>query len=426
MARFFYSLLFYLITPFVLLRLLWRARRAPAYARRWRERFGLVPPVVAGKQVLWVHAVSVGETVAAAPLIKALLQRYPQAVVAVTTMTPTGSERVAALFGASVYHAYAPYDLPLAWHSFLRRVAPSLLIIMETELWPNMIHACRKRAIPVVVANARLSEKSARGYKRGGSLTRAMLRSLTVVAAQNNTDGARFVDLGVASSAVRVTGNLKFDVELDTSLQQRALALREQWRGSSQRPVWLAASTHRGEDELILDAFARIRTQQPQLLLVLVPRHPERFDEVATLCATRQYRVCRRSAGTEPTVDDEVLLGDTMGELVSFFGACDLTFVGGSLVPVGGHNLIEPAAWGIPVLTGPHLFNFAEVARVLREADALLTCRDAEQIAQRVIELLDDSDARQRTGQAAREVVAANRGALHKTLAIVEGLLTPR
>jgi len=426
LARFFYSLLFYLITPIVLLRLLWRARKAPAYARRWRERFGWVPRVAGGKQVIWVHAVSVGETVAAAPLINTLLQRYPQAVVAVTTMTPTGSERVEALFGTRVYHAYAPYDLPLAWRSFLRRVVPSLLIIMETELWPNMIYACRKRAIPVVVANARLSEKSAQGYKKGGSLTRAMLRSLTVVAAQNSTDGQRFVGLGVAQAALQITGNLKFDVELDTPMRQRALALREQWRGLTRRPVWLAASTHRGEDELILDAFARIRTQQRQLLLVLVPRHPERFDEVAALCAARQYQVCRRSAGVLPTADDEVLLGDTMGELVSFFGACDLTFVGGSLLPIGGHNLIEPAAWGIPVLTGPHLFNFAEVARVLQDADALAICHNAHQIAQRVMELLDDPDAMERMGQAAMGVVAANRGALNKTLTIVDGLLAPR
>ncbi len=426
MARFFYSLLFYLITPLVLLRLLWRSRRAPAYACRWRERFGLVPRVAGGKQVIWVHAVSVGETVAAAPLINALLQRYPQAVVAVTTMTPTGSERVEALFGTRVYHAYAPYDLPLAWHGFLRRVAPSLLIIMETELWPNMIHACRKRAIPVVVANARLSQKSAQGYKKGGSLTRAMLSSVTVVAAQNNTDGERFVSLGVAPTALQITGNLKFDVELDAAIRERALALREQWRGPSQRPVWLAASTHRGEDELILDAFARIRQQQPQLLLVLVPRHPERFDEVAALCAARQYQVCRRSAGVVPTADDDVLLGDTMGELVSFFGACDLTFVGGSLLPIGGHNLIEPAAWGIPVLTGPHVFNFAEVARALQDAEALVTCQDPQQIARRVVELLDDPDAMGRMGQAAVGVVVANRGALNKTLTIVAGLLAPR
>lgn len=419
LARWLYTLLLYLLTPLIPLRLWWRSRSAPAYAKRWRERCGQVPEPPRGRKVIWIHAVSVGETLAAVPLIRALQKQYPDAQMAVTTMTPTGSERVRAAFGNSVYHAYAPYDLPIAVAGFLHRVRPALLVIMETELWPNLIHACRRRGVPVVLANARLSEKSAAGYARIAWLARPMLRQLSAVAAQGAADGERLVALGLPAARLEVTGNIKFDLELDDAIKDKARALADQWRGLEKRPVWLVASTHRGEDELILAAFTEIRLHVPELLLVLVPRHPERFAAVAGLCRGAGYALARRSEGVVPAADCAVLLGDTMGELLAFYGACDLAFVGGSLVPVGGHNLIEPAAWGVPVLSGPHLDNFAEVAQLLMDTGGLRICANPRALAQVVVELLENPAARSRMAAAAQGVAAANRGALKRVLSII-------
>jgi 3-deoxy-D-manno-octulosonic-acid transferase len=419
LARWLYTLIAYGLIPLIPLRLWWRARRAPAYAERWRERWGFVAEPPPGRQLIWVHAVSVGETLAAVPLIRALQARYPDAQLAVTTMTPTGSERVAAIFGNAVYHAYAPYDLPDAAARFLRRLRPALLVIMETELWPNLIHGCHQRGIPVVVANARLSAKSAAGYARIAWLSRPMLRELSAVAAQSAADGERYIALGLPPQRLQVTGNIKFDVELDERVKDKALTLGEQWRGPSRRPVWLAASTHRGEDDIVLAAFAEIRRRVPHLLLVLVPRHPERFAMVAALCREAGFEVARRSEGVVPDADCAILVGDTMGELLAFYGASDLAFVGGSLVPVGGHNLIEPAAWGVPVLSGPHLDNFVEVSQLLVEAGGLRWCADGPSLAAAVIELLENEPARQRMGAAALAVATANRGALTRLLEVI-------
>jgi len=324
MARAIYSLLFYLLTPLILLRLLWRGRKAPDYRRRWSERFGFVPVVDAGRQVIWVHSVSVGETLAAVPMIKQLQARHPEALLAVTTMTPTGSARVKAVFGSSIYHVYAPYDLPDVLHRFLNRIHPDVLVIMETELWPNLVHSCRGRNIPVVVANARLSEKSAKGYQTFSRLTLPMLQRINCIAAQHQDDGARFLELGLSERQLVVTGNIKFDLSLDDEIKTKAQVLKAQWQGDSKRPIWLVASTHRGEDEIILDSFEQIRLSFPELLLVLVPRHPERFDEVFQHCSRRGLHVVRRSTGASPSLGDQVLLGDTMGELLLFFGACDI------------------------------------------------------------------------------------------------------
>ena len=406
--------------PFVMARLLWRARRAPAYALRWGERLGFGPALGPGRRVIWVHAVSVGETLAALPLVRALQRRYPEARLVVTTMTPTGSARVTAALGDSVHHVYAPYDLPGAVDRFLRRIHPDLLVIMETELWPNILAGCRRRNIPVMLANARLSARSATGYRRLAPLTRGMLGQLAVVAAQTRDDGERFLALGLPAERLAVTGNIKFDVEIDAARRGRAEALGREWRGPGGRPVWLVASTHRGEDAMILDAFARVLEAHPRTLLVLVPRHPERFDEVARLCAQRGHRLARRGAGESPTEHQQVLLGDTMGELPDFFGACDLAFVGGSLVPVGGHNLIEPAAWGVPVLSGPSLFNFAEVASLLEAAGGMRVCGAAEEIAAEVKRLLADQSERRLLGARARAVAEANRGAMERLLALID------
>ena len=420
MARLLYTLLFYLLMPLVLVRLLWRSCKAPEYRKRLGERFGLVPAVPVSQKVIWVHAVSVGETLAAVPMITQLQSQYPEYLLVVTTMTPTGSARVKSVFGDSVYHVYAPYDLPDILNRFICTVHPDLLVIMETELWPNLIHHCHKRDIPVVVANARLSEKSAKGYQKFSSLTAPMLQKLSCVAAQHQNDGARFTTLGLGATQLSVTGNIKFDVNLDDEVKTQAGLLKSQWRGERERPIFLAASTHRGEDRIILDGFEQIRSHFPELLLVLVPRHPERFDEVAELCAQQGLSVCRRSSGGSPSSSDQVLLGDTMGELLLFFGAGDIAFVGGSLVPVGGHNLIEPAIWAVPVLSGPHLFNFSEASRLLRESQGMVICEDASAIAGEVVALLQNPQSATRMGQAAKSVTDNNRGALGRLLVIIE------
>jgi len=424
MVRVLYTVLLYLLIPLVIVRLLWRSRKAPEYRKRWGERFGFVPKIELERKVIWVHSVSVGETLASVPMIKRLQSHYPEALVVVTTMTPTGSARVRSIFGDSIYHVYAPYDLPDALTRFLSRIHPDLLVIMETELWPNMIHHCHRLDIPVIVANARLSERSAKGYQKFSGLTLPMLQKLHCVAAQHCDDGDRFLALGLNETQLSVTGNIKFDVNLDDAIKNKAGELKAQWRGEGQRPIFLAASTHRGEDQIILDGYEEIRAHYPDLLLVLVPRHPERFDEVAQLCLARGLKVVRRSEKVIPTLSDQVLLGDTMGELMLFFGACDLAFVGGSLVPVGGHNLIEPAIWSAPVLSGPHLFNFSEASRLLREAQGMVICEDAEAIAELVVSLLQDKQAAKRMGDAAKSVADNNRGALDKLLGIIEHQLS--
>lgn len=408
--------------PLVVLRLLWRARRAPAYARRWGERFGFGPTLPSGQKVIWVHSVSVGETLAAIPLIRSLQQRYPAARLVVTTMTPTGSERVRAAFGNSVHHVYAPYDLPGAVKRFLRRIEPALAVIMETELWPNTLHACHRNGVPVVLANARLSARSARGYGRVASLVEDMLAKLMVVAAQSRDDGQRFLTLGLEPARLQVIGNIKFDLEIDDEQRRRASALAAQWRGGAARPVWLVASTHQGEDALVLDAFNQVLRQYPDTLLVLVPRHPERFSEVAGLCRARGFGLVRRSIGAAPSATDQILLGDTMGELADFFGACDVAFVGGSLVAAGGHNLIEPAAWGVPVLSGPSLFNFSEMATLLQAAGGMAVCSSAAELAAAVEQLLNDPQRRMAMGKSAQGVAEANRGAMTRLLDVIERL----
>jgi len=415
---------FYLLVPFICLRLFWRGRRVPGYRRRWQERFGFVPPAPAGRRIIWVHAVSVGETIAAIPLIRRLQQQYPNAMLAVTTSTPTGSDRVQAIFGESVYHVYAPYDLPGAVGRFLRRVRPELLIIMETELWPNLIGDCKRQRIPVVVANARLSEKSAAGYRRFSPLIKSMLRQITVVAAQHRDDGDRFLSLGLSRPQLFISGNIKFDIELDDYQRSQAMELRKQWIGGEDRLVWLVASTHQGEDEVVLSAFAELKKIHPSLLLVLVPRHPDRFDQVAQLCSSAGFSVCRRSLGELPQADTAIVLGDTMGELPVFFGASDIAFVGGSLVPVGGHNLMEPAAWGVPVLSGPYLFNFSEASSLLKAVDGLKVATNASELALEVDSLLRDSVLRARRGAAALRVVEGNRGAMERLVAAITPLLS--
>ena len=419
MTRLLYTLILYLALPIIALRLLWRAKLAPAYARRWGERFAFAGVKPAG-QSIWIHAVSVGETLAALDMIRALQARYPDYRLLVTTTTPTGSERVKQSLGSSVDHVYLPYDLPDVWWRFFRHYCPALLIVMETELWPNLLAACAKRDIPTLLANARLSEKSARGYGRMAWLTRPMLQRLTAIAAQQQPDADRFIRLGLPPAVVNVTGNIKFDLTLSEVQRQAATLLHQLWAPKAQ-PLWLAASTHQGEDEQILAAFKLARQTLPTLRLLLVPRHPERFDRVAAMSADAGWTTVRRSAGDVGSFD--VLIGDTMGELQVFYGACDLAFVGGSLVPRGGHNMIEPAAWAKPILTGPHLFNFTEVARLLQAAGAIQVVDDAVALATAVQQLCNNPKLSRTQGQAALAVASANRGALERLMALIDQIL---
>lgn len=414
MNRLLYTLLLHLGLPLVGIRLLLRARKAPAYARRTGERFAIgLPPFRTGG--IWVHAVSVGESIAAAPMIRALMARHPELPITVTCMTPTGSERIRALFGDQVHHCYLPYDLPWAAARFLDRLQPKLAVVMETELWPNHIHQCAKRGIPVVLANARLSERSARGYARFARLTAPMLAELDWLAVQTEVEAERFRQLGARAEHVSVTGSIKFDLRIDPSLTERAAALRNQWQ-ATQRPVWIAASTHGGEDEVILSAHRALLERHPDALLVLVPRHPERFTDVFDLCRKQGFATCRRSGNETVTAEHNVLLGDTMGELLFLYALADVAFVGGSLVGNGGHNLLEPAALGKPVLSGPHLFNFLEISQQLRDAGALREVTDAAGLTLAVATLIEQPEQARSMREGGLEVLRANQGALERLL----------
>ena len=416
MNRTLYTALFYLGLPLVAIRLWLRARKAPAYAKRIGERFSYGMPTLQPGGI-WVHAVSVGESIAAAPMIRALLQRYPQLPITVTCMTPTGSERIQALFANEprIQHCYLPYDLPCAAARFLDRVQPKLAVIMETELWPNHIHQCAKRGIPVALANGRLSERSARGYGRFRKLTAPMLAEMSFFAIQTEAEAQRFRDLGARPETVEVTGSIKFDLTIDPALLQRAAELRGQWQ-ALERPVWIAASTHEGEDEVVLDAHRRLLANHPDALLILVPRHPERFNSVFELCQREGFATLRRSTGANVDGQTSVLLGDTMGELLFLYALADSAFVGGSLVANGGHNLLEPAALAKPVLSGPHLFNFLDIAAQLREAGALAEVEDAEGLAVEVRRLFELPRDAQRMADAGLAVMRRNQGALQRLL----------
>ncbi|MBH3406473.1 lipid IV(A) 3-deoxy-D-manno-octulosonic acid transferase [Pseudomonas glycinae] len=416
MNRTLYTALFYLGLPLVAIRLWLRSRKAPAYAKRIGERFSRGMPALQPGGI-WVHAVSVGESIAAAPMIRALLQRYPQLPITVTCMTPTGSERILAMFANEprIQHCYLPYDLPCAAARFLDRVQPKLAVIMETELWPNHIHQCAKRGIPVALANGRLSERSAKGYGRFSKLTAPMLAEMSLFAVQTEAEAQRFRDLGARPETVEVTGSIKFDLTIDPQLLQRAHELRGQWQ-ALERPVWIAASTHEGEDEVVLSAHRRLLANHPDALLILVPRHPERFNSVFELCQREGFATVRRSTGASVDAQTSVLLGDTMGELLFLYALADSAFVGGSLVANGGHNLLEPAALAKPVISGPHLFNFLDIAAQLRSAGALAEVDDAEGLATEVQRLFELPRDAQRMADAGLSVMRRNQGALQRLL----------
>lgn len=420
--RYLYTILLYLCTPFILLRLLWRARKNPEYAKRWNERFGCfsAPDVTTP---IWVHAVSLGEVNAAVPLIKRLLADYADQRILVTTMTVTGSQRVRAAFGKQVEHVYLPYDFPDAIQRFLNRVQPKISIFMETELWPNLITVCNKNNIAIMIANARLSQRSAQGYQWIAPLVREMLSKVTVVAAQTEADAQRFIDLGSPQDKVKVLGNIKFDMALPDDIAVKALQLRQTW--GEQRPVFIAASTHENEEAIILQAFAEIKKDVNDALLILVPRHPERFAKVIDLVRAHGYAMALRSENLnlEKTID--VFIGNTVGELLVFYAAADVAFVGGSLVAVGGHNLLEPAALSLPILTGSEMFNFTRIYQLMIDADAVITVTNAEQIANTVKLLFADKTRSQQLGENAHRVFDDNRGAVEKHVQLIKNIFLP-
>lgn len=416
LARLAYSGVVYLASPLIWRRV-WR-ESVPTHSRG--ERLGLIPRPDDARPRIWLHAASLGEVVTATPLIRALLTRHPDHALVVTTMTATGAERVAALFGDEVRHHFLPLDFPGATRRFVERLRPVLAIIAETELWPNLLHACAANKVPVLIANGRLSGGAFATYRRFAALSRDMLASVAWVGAKSSEDAERFRALGCPASRIAVTGALKFDIQLSDGLEIESERLRTSW---GERPAWVAGSTHPGEDEAALVAHARLRERYPGALLVLVPRHPQRFEAVAGLCRSQGFVVARHSRGERPGPDTGILLGDTMGELMRFYGAADVAFVGGSLVAVGGHNLLEPAALGVAVVSGPYLDNLREIADTLADADARCEVADGPTLGETLIELFDDPHERQRLGAAGRTVVDANRGALSRTLTEVSDYL---
>ena len=410
-----YQLLLWLLLPWVFMHLWWRGRRQPAYRENISERFGWYLGK-ADRPVIWLHAVSVGETRAAEPLVRALAMRYPGHALLLTQMTPTGREAAEQLFGGMATIAYLPYDYPGAVERFLERFKPRLGILMETEIWFTLVSACHRRGIPLILANARLSEKSARGYAWVAPLTRAALSGLAAVSAQTLADAKRLTQLGALD--VEVTGNLKFDVAVAPQLLALGGQLK-QWIG--RRPVLLAASTRQGEEELVLEAYSRMRIEG--LLLLLVPRHPQRFDEVAALLSKRDLRYLRRSEEHALPADCQVLLGDSMGEMPAYYAACDLAFIGGSLLPYGGQNLIEACAVGRPLLFGRHMYNFAEASRLAVAAGAAIEVIDVAMLAERAGALLSDRATLAHMSQAALAFSRAHQGATACNLAICERLL---
>lgn len=416
-----YDGLLYLATPWALLRLYWKSLKLPAYRSRIRERFARLPNNF--EESIWVHAVSLGEAVAATPLIRALQKKYPDCPIVITNTTPTGALQIEKSFGKSVFQYYAPYDLPHVVKRFLRQTQPKILILMETEIWPNWIHYCAQNNLPIFIANARLAEQSAQRYQRFRSFFHALFEKITWVGAQSDTDRKHFIDVGVPATRVEVLGNLKFDVALPSDLRETAQQLRATW--GDDRLVWVAASTHAGEEEIVLSAFHTLKTHFPNLLLILVPRHPDRFETVFRLAQNTGWNVTRRSqTPTSVSLDTDILLGDSLGELLVFYAASDVAFVGGSFVPVGGHNLLEPAACRLASITGPHLHHIVTMQKLLSEQECTFVVANETALAEKIHSLLSDTRRRETIATKCQKILEENRGACEKHLDRIQTLLT--
>ncbi len=412
--RYLYTFIWYLLLPGVIVRLLLLSRSNPAYRQRLAERFGFIEALPAGKKTVWVHAVSVGETQAAVPLVDALLREYPDHQILITTTTPTGAAHVQRCFQDAVQHRYLAYDMPSCVRRFLQRARPAACLVMETELWPNLFHACRERSIPVAIINARLSAASCRRYRWLQSLTGELLGNIRLIACRSEVDAQRFKELGAREQQLQVTGNIKFDIQLTESEIKRQNSKRRELFGD--RPVWIAASTHAGEEEVLLTSHQALLSSEPGTVLVLAPRHPERCPELEGLVRGRGLVSVNHSEAPASPGDAQIYILDTLGELRQFYGLVDIVFMGGSLIPSGGHNFIEPAVWGRPLLSGPHYFNFQEVAEPLQGSGALRIVQDGQQLSRLLGQLFQDSTLREHMGEQARIFVTSNQGSTNRVM----------
>ena len=418
--RFLYTCIVTLALPIILAQLWWKERKVPGYRKRIAERFGYFrPPEKNDNPFIWIHAVSVGEVVAATPLIKQLLERYAINIV-VTTTTPTGSARVYKNFGQRIFHVYTPFDIPFVIRSFLKRVNPIAFITIETELWPNTLHFCQKMQIPTLVANARLSDRSTQKYIRFKQLSAELMNNLSAVAAQTIKDGENYQRLGLSNDKLVITGSIKFDVIVDTALKAQAKALKRHYSIDGLRPIWIAGSTHSGEESILLDAFKIALKKHPNLLLIIVPRHPANFSPVEALCREKALTCLRRSSAIIPNNKTQIVLGDTMGELLLLYGLADFAFIGGSLIERGGHNMIEAAVWKIPIMSGPHVFNFNDIADQLFKKGGLRFVDDKHEIANYCDEWICNPATRHTMGEKAWHYVNASRGPLLRLLDMID------
>ena len=424
MARFLYSLLISLLSPLFVLRLLVKSVNEPGYRRQWWRRFALGMPsrVRSGDGLIWVHAVSVGELLAVAPLVERMLQEWPDKAVLITNTTPTGSEQTQKLFGDRVEHTWFPFDTPLVTGAFLRHWSPQLVVMVETEIWPNIMASAREQGIPVALVNARLSARSARGYARLGDFTRETLKGFSLIAAQSKSDDRRFRRIGADPDAMQVVGSIKFDIDLATRRGQLEVIKSELGSDIKSRPLWAAASTHPGEEQLVIDAYQALRQRGIETRLLLAPRHPNRTADIIKLLEKASLSYQRRSDKTPISTDTDVLIIDTLGELSAFLGLADAAFIGGSLVPRGGHNPIEAAAWGCAVITGPHVINFATIVRDMERGGAIRVVVDQQELADRLASVWEgdklDSDAKR-----AQTFIETRRGATRRQLDLLKALL---
>ncbi|MCA3953710.1 lipid IV(A) 3-deoxy-D-manno-octulosonic acid transferase [Vibrio vulnificus] len=414
MTKTFYTVLLILLSPLLLWYLYRSKPNKPKFGKRWKEHFGITPTLDGQNQPLWIHAVSVGESLAAIPLIKAIKEKTPDQVIVVTTTTSTGAEQIAKL-GNLVEHRYMPIDFAFAVRGFLKAINPAKMLIIETELWPNTLTTVHKANIPIIVVNARLSEKSQQNYAKVQPLFNLIHPCLGKVLCQSQADADRFAKLGVPTNKLSVTGSIKFDIHISNEIKHQGAELRTLL--GQQRPVWIAASTHRGEDEQVLDAHRQVLETHPNTLLILVPRHPERFDSVFELCQTQGFETVRRTQANTIADSTQVYLGDTMGEMLVLLGAADVCFMGGSLVgdKVGGHNVLEPAALGVPVIIGPSYYNFKEITEELL-AENCISVNTADTLPTSLGELFDDPDHREKLITSASKVVKRNQGSLQHTM----------
>jgi 3-deoxy-D-manno-octulosonic-acid transferase len=417
LRRLIYTVAMYLLIPLILYRLAVRGLRYREYFGRWRERFGFFPdPHI--RESIWIHAVSMGEVNAALPLIDALMQRHQNTPFVITTVTPTGSERVRRVYGDRVFNVYLPYDLPASIRRFLKRVRPRVSVVMETEIWPNLFFECESNGIPLILANARLSEKSFKGYGPVRPLAERAVASARYIAAQSATDAGRLRELGAQPDRLGIVGNLKYDMNVPLDVAKQAKSVRQNW--GAQRPVWIAASTHEGEELAMLKAHTEVMRQFPDALLLIAPRHPERFKPVAMACRSFGFVTRTRSEDGTAAIDTQCFVVDSLGELLRFYATADVAFVGGSLVPIGGHNVLEPAALGVPVVVGPKTFNFADITASLLDAGAAVQIDDGEALGSAIIRFLGDPELRRQTGRAARRAFEQEQGGVARTVAIIE------